>query len=325
MPSDRRVRKPSRADVARRAGVSQTTVAYALAGTPGVKLRAETIDRVHLAAKELGYTPSFSARSMKRGRTDLIGILIPELRSQFHPYYSEMIHGICTAAADSEYQFLYMMRDRAEKYRRCLSRRYVDGVIVLQSEAGEAHLRDLLAFGLPVVSLNHVHRLAIPQVTADYEGAMEEAFKVLAAEGARKLWLVQGPWVNQPLKRYREKGERLSRSRDSGLTFKVRAFARDGVEDKFLEEVASVASAGLIVDGDDLARDICKRFESEGFVRPPMVVFSDAARPLALPEGVVVLSSRPTATGGAAWQVMEGLLGGVGMGRRVIRVPFARE
>lgn len=315
--------KATRAQVAARAGVSQTTVAYVFNPKPGVQLRPETIQRVLEAARELAYVPSFSARSMKRGRTDLIGILIPGQHSQFHPYYSQMLHGICEAAAASDYHFLYLTQDRVEKYLSCLSRRYVDGVIMIQSEAGEEHLARLLEFQLPVVTLNLVHARPVPQVTMDYEGAMLAALAGMVQAGARKLLFVHGPWDNQPLERYRQAGRDFCATQGSPVEFSVERLARYAADPELVKLLEKKRIDGLLVDGDELAQDICQQLRSPAEQKLALAVFSEARQPPPLPPEVEIYRAQPQLTGRLCWEEMvRSLAEKEKAGARVIRVPF---
>ncbi|RMI06987.1 LacI family DNA-binding transcriptional regulator [Cellulomonas triticagri] len=67
--------RPTSRDVARRAGVSQATVSYALGGS--AKISAGTRERVLAAAEELGYRPNLAARSMRTRRTGRLALLLP--------------------------------------------------------------------------------------------------------------------------------------------------------------------------------------------------------------------------------------------------------
>ena len=73
--------KPTIRDVAEAAGVSLTTVSYVLSGRPGgnTRISQPTQDRVHAAARELGYVPNRAARGMRRGRTDVVAVAITDL------------------------------------------------------------------------------------------------------------------------------------------------------------------------------------------------------------------------------------------------------
>lgn len=67
------------ADVAREAGVSPTTVSYVLNNVPHQKIPDETRQRVHAAVARLGYKPSAAARALRRGRSDVVLMVIPDI------------------------------------------------------------------------------------------------------------------------------------------------------------------------------------------------------------------------------------------------------
>ena len=73
-PGSRRV---TSADVARVSGVSRTTVSYVLNDSPGVSISAETRAHVLATAARLEYRPSAAARTLRRGRSDLVLVLLP--------------------------------------------------------------------------------------------------------------------------------------------------------------------------------------------------------------------------------------------------------
>lgn len=70
-------RRITSSDVAREAGVSRATVSYVLNGRSGQSISAATRDRVLAAARDLGYTPSSAARTLRSGRSTLVLMLLP--------------------------------------------------------------------------------------------------------------------------------------------------------------------------------------------------------------------------------------------------------
>lgn len=72
-------RRVTATDVAREAGVSQATVSYVLNNSPHAKIPEETRQRVLQAAATLSYTPSSAARALRRGRSDLVLLVLPNL------------------------------------------------------------------------------------------------------------------------------------------------------------------------------------------------------------------------------------------------------
>ncbi|MPY80034.1 MAG: LacI family DNA-binding transcriptional regulator [Actinophytocola sp.] len=69
--------KVTSADVAREANVSRATVSYVLNDTPHQKIPEPTRQRVLDAARRLGYTPSAAARTLRRGRSDVVLLILP--------------------------------------------------------------------------------------------------------------------------------------------------------------------------------------------------------------------------------------------------------
>ncbi|NTU80359.1 MAG: substrate-binding domain-containing protein [Chloroflexales bacterium] len=84
------------ADVAQRAGVSQTTVSYVVNDTPHIRLPDETRQRVWEAVRELGWRPNAVARSLSKRRSHTIGFLSDEIATL--PYAGHIIRGAQAAA-----------------------------------------------------------------------------------------------------------------------------------------------------------------------------------------------------------------------------------
>ena len=83
-------------DVARQAGVSVMTVSNVINGRPHV--RDATRDRVLTAIDDLGYAVNAAARSLRQGRTGVIGLAIPDIDRPYFGQLAELI--IARAAAD---------------------------------------------------------------------------------------------------------------------------------------------------------------------------------------------------------------------------------
>ena len=88
-------RKPTQADVARRAAVSQAMVSYVLNDHPAVSVPTETRRRILEAVEALGYVPNSAARSLRTRKTLTLAAIIPDITN---PYYPAFIRGIQDAA-----------------------------------------------------------------------------------------------------------------------------------------------------------------------------------------------------------------------------------
>lgn len=89
------------ADVARAAGVSVSTVSRVLNDKDDVA--AETYERVQAVIKELGYTSSLAARSMRSRRTNVIGLIMPDVED---PFSVQVMKGVNHAIAEFDYDLI---------------------------------------------------------------------------------------------------------------------------------------------------------------------------------------------------------------------------
>ena len=85
-------------DVAERAGVSPGTVSHTLNGNDAARIAPATRERVRRAAAELGYRPNSAARSLGRGKTGAIGLLLGGLKNPFFVEALETMERLALAA-----------------------------------------------------------------------------------------------------------------------------------------------------------------------------------------------------------------------------------
>ena len=100
--------RATRADVARAAGVAPSTVSLVLNGRGrDVKIAPATIDRVKQAARDLNYIPNAAARSLRRGKSHLIALLMAELPDD--PFVP-VVHTVLTTAMIDIQRRGYLLR-----------------------------------------------------------------------------------------------------------------------------------------------------------------------------------------------------------------------
>ena len=87
-------------EVAKLAKVSPKTAARILAGENG---RVYNRERVHAAAKKLGYVRNQQAANLRSGRSGLLGVIVPDIANPFYPTFFQTIHDI---ALNLGYQIL---------------------------------------------------------------------------------------------------------------------------------------------------------------------------------------------------------------------------
>src|SRR3954464_15444923 len=102
-------RRPTIADVARRAGVSAAAVSFAVNDRPGVS--PQTRSRILAAARELGWRPSASARALTEARTRAIGLVLardaPQL--EIDAFFVRFLSGIELALTAADYALLLQL------------------------------------------------------------------------------------------------------------------------------------------------------------------------------------------------------------------------
>jgi len=126
-------------DVARGAGVSVSTVSRVLNSKGDVAF--ETNEKVQRIVKELGYASSLAARGMRSHRTNVIGLIMPDVAS---PYSLEVLRGVNRGIAQLDYHLIvyttgdirkHGTADQERQYVRLLNGSITDGVIVVTPAA----------------------------------------------------------------------------------------------------------------------------------------------------------------------------------------------
>jgi len=147
-------KRPTQSDVARLAGVTQTTVSQVIRNSGTIAVPAETRRRIFDAIEELGYVPDITARSLRTRKTYTIASIIPDITN---PFYPAVERGIQDVAEVYDYNLIVYNTDGVvEKERKCLRavlEGRVDGVIVSLFHLTATDLRPLLERHVPVVRL----------------------------------------------------------------------------------------------------------------------------------------------------------------------------
>ncbi|MBP2479488.1 DNA-binding LacI/PurR family transcriptional regulator [Crossiella equi] len=189
-------RRPSQSDVARVAGVSQTTVSLVLSGNKsGVSLAETTRDRVLAAAEELGYTPDPVATRLALARNNILGLFTYTATFPVgveHSYYPSLAGVEAEAAAQGQDLLLFTgARPGQEDIARRV--RLADGCLFLGRHVPPPLLAGLLAEEYPFVHIGRRDELEgrIPYVGADYAPAATRVVRELRALGHREIRYVR--------------------------------------------------------------------------------------------------------------------------------------
>jgi DNA-binding LacI/PurR family transcriptional regulator len=141
-------------EVARRAGVSHSTVSRALHNSPLVG--TPTTERIQTLAREMGYVPSAIGRGLATRSTHTIGLVVTTIAD---PFVSEVVRGVEELAMDHGYS-VFLCQSSALPQKeiaavRTLHENRVDGVIVTSSRVGEMYSPLLVQMQVPIVLINN--------------------------------------------------------------------------------------------------------------------------------------------------------------------------
>lgn len=247
-------------DIARTLNISPSTVSRALKDHPDIS--PATKKAVRELAKELDYQPNSVALSLRKSKTNTIGIIIPQI---VHHFFSTVISGIEDVAYEAGYHVMICQTN--ESYERevlsaqALMASRVDGMLVSISRETDdlKHFQSIISRGVPFVFFDRVAKgLETSTVVVDDFGGAYRAVEYLLRSGCRKVVHLGGP-ANLVNSNNRQKGYE-------------KALDDYGVGEKFMKSVV----AGLSIEDGKAA---CQKLLDQGVM--PDAIFA-ANDPLAI-------------------------------------------
>jgi LacI family transcriptional regulator len=196
-------------DVARMAGLSQSTVSRALRGDP--RVTGQTRERVLAAAASLGYTPNAMGRMLVSGATRTIGMVVTDISNPFYPNLIAPLHDELAVLGYRMTLFTERLEGDDANGSQPLEHlidRGIDGAVLTTSTLEGTVPRELLRRSLPFVFLTRV----VDDIPADsvivdnVRGAGLVATEVMRV-GHRRVGAIFGP-ANTSTGRDRERGFR---------------------------------------------------------------------------------------------------------------------
>ncbi|MCM3805507.1 LacI family transcriptional regulator [Streptomyces sp. DR7-3] len=179
-------------DVARAAGVSPATVSRVFNGGKVTPARALSVQE---AAAALGFAPNRVARSLRKQRSSVIALIIPDIEN---PFFTSLARGVEDAAQRTSLSVVLCNSDEdTEKERRYLEvalGEQMAGVIVAAASQDETDLGPLTDRGVPVVAVDRRPRDAeVDAVRVDNHHGGEVATRHLLQAGYRRIACITGP------------------------------------------------------------------------------------------------------------------------------------
>jgi LacI family transcriptional regulator len=312
-------------DVAREAGVSVATVSKVINDRYGVA--PATQERVMSVVKQLGYESSLVAASLRRRRTNVIGVLVTE----FEPYSAELLKGIGAAAQGTGYELLAHSGWAAGSpldgwERRSLSRlagTLIDGAILVTPSVLMPET------SIPVVAIDpHEGRGGPATVDSDNAGGARLAVEHLIALGHRRIAHLRGR-ADLESAHVRERGYRESLDA-AGIRFDP-ALVRDGGyqrqegREAALELLRLSEPPTAVFAGNDLSAIGAMAAAAELGLRVPddvsVVGFDDIPEAARATPRLTTVSQPLHDMGAEAVRMLVDLLSGGTDGNRHVRLP----
>lgn len=190
-------RRPTQADVARLAGVSQAMVSYVLNNTPSVTIPDDTRQRVLDAIESLGYVPYSAGRNLRTRKSFTIAGIIPDITNPFYPAFER---GIQDVAREHGHDLITCNTDgiaaHEHAYLRLAQQGRVDGLVAVFFHLTSVQLRPLLEQGVAIVRLEpgrkRVGPLPLDNIYVDNMSAAREATTYLIERGHRHIAMLAG-------------------------------------------------------------------------------------------------------------------------------------
>ena len=179
-------------EIAKIAGVSSATVSRVINGSNLVT--DETAQRIRKIIQDLNFVPNTSAIHLKNGKSQIYGIIIPDLTN---PFFTETIKIFEELLVENEKELMVANTDfystRTQRSIRRMLLRRVDGVALLTSEVEAAPLEPLVQNRIPVVTTDHYRTgPGISDIVVDFAGGMAQLVGHLKKFGHRNLGFIGG-------------------------------------------------------------------------------------------------------------------------------------
>ena len=232
-------------DVAEHANVSVTTVSYTLNNRGSIG--EETRQRVLKAAKKLGYQQNRAARAMKTGRSNILGLVFPNI---VNPFFASLAQSVLLEAQRQGYQvFLVDTEGSYDSEKRAvqnLMQQGVDGIVVFPVDDSDDFLSG--AAEVPIVVLDR-NVANVDLVQAEYYAGGRMIADYLQELGHRRFGMLDGPQIVASA-RTRSKGFVDSLKKGAKLAWRLEQPYEMSLTQKALDRLDTSVSA--IVCGNDL-------------------------------------------------------------------------
>jgi DNA-binding LacI/PurR family transcriptional regulator len=181
-------------DVARKAGVSRTTVSFVLNNVPGVSISETTRQRVLDAAEKLHYYPDSAGRKLVSGKSYSLGLVLRQSDEQIFAdaLLPQVLLGVEQAAAGQGFQVLLkpLEPDNKTGFMRLINENHVDGILLSGPRQDDTEIIHLYKEGFPFMLMGQLSEGGIPFVDIDAVEGASRAIEHLIQLGHRRIAMI---------------------------------------------------------------------------------------------------------------------------------------
>lgn len=180
-------------DIANKVGVSTALVSYVLNGLEKEKrVGPEVVKKIHQVARDMKYKPNQIARSLRKGTTNTIGLIVGDISN---PFFGQLARVIEDEAASSGYTVVFGSSDENHEKSATLIdtllNRQVDGLIITPCEKSSEQIMSLVQGDVPVVLIDrYIPGISTNYVVLDNYMATYSAVNCLLSGGYRKVCII---------------------------------------------------------------------------------------------------------------------------------------
>lgn len=263
-------------DIAAEAGVSIALVSFVMNnrieadGKQKYRVSETTRERILEVARKLNYQPNAAARTLRCGRSRVIGVILSDISNVF---YGEIARQLEEQAFKQGYTVLFGSTDECPEKLDRIARSFIDkgveGFIVVPCEGSENSLRHIRSLNIPLVIMDRKDMdILVPKVVLDNKAAMKKAVEILADKGFRKVemlsYTMRVSSISDREAGYLEMMQELGVEPDQAQIHRIPFENVSGATEQMVPDLIARGVEGLVFATNSLAIAAIKKLFSMG-------------------------------------------------------------